>query len=305
MARIRIGRRVIETSNADKSLFPDAGLTKADLIAYYRRIAGIMLKYLDGRPISMHRFPDGIGAEGFYQKEVPDYFPDWIGTVDVKLEEGGTQRQVTVADAATLVYLANQACITPHVWLSKSGNLDRPDRMIFDLDPPDGRFALVQTGARAVRSLLEEVGLQSFVMTTGSRGLHVAVPLDATEDFDNVRQFARDVAGLVADRNPERFTVETRKNKRRGRLFLDYLRNSYAQTAVPPYAVRARAGAPVATPLTWDEAGASGLNPRKYNIKNIFRRLGQKGDAWSGMMRHAAGLRRPRKNLDTLLGRRP
>lgn len=301
MAEIRMGRHTIETSNTDKTMFPDAGITKGDLIDYYKEIAGTMMKYVEGRPVSMHRFPDGITGEDFYQKEVPDYFPDWIHTVSVKVKEGGKQNQVTIENAATLVYLANQACITPHVWLSKSDHLDRPDRMIFDLDPPADDFDAVRHGARAFRDLLDELGLHSFVMTTGSRGLHVLVPLDGKQDFDTVRQFASDAARLLADRNPKRFTTESRKNKRRGRLFLDYLRNSYAQTAVPPYAARARTGAPVAAPLDWDEVGLSDLNPRKYTIKNIFRRLSRKQDPWSGMMRHASSLKEPRKRLDNLV----
>jgi bifunctional non-homologous end joining protein LigD len=149
--------------------------------------------------------------------------------------------------------------------------------------------------------LLDELGLTSFVMTTGSRGLHVVVPLDGGHGFDEVREFASNAAQLLAEKNPDRFTVHQRKGKRRGRLFIDYLRNSYAQTAVPPYAVRARQGAPVAVPLDWKEVSGSGLTPRKYTIKNIFRRLSSKKDPWSGMMRHAAGLKTARKKLDGLL----
>lgn len=303
MPDIKVGKRTIEAGNTDKVLFPDTGITKGDLIEYYKRIAGTMLRYLKGRPVSMHRFPDGIDEEDFYQKETPDYFPDWINTVDVKVKGQGSQSQITVEDGATLVYLADQACITPHVWLSKSGHLDRPDRMIFDLDPPGTDFGAVREAARELRSLLDDLGLTPFVMTTGSRGLHVVVPIDGSDDFDTVRDFAGDVARLLAGRNTKRFTVETRKNKRRGRLFLDYLRNSYGQTAVPPYALRARAGAPVAAPLEWKEVSDSRLSPRKYTIKNIFRRLSRKEDPWSRMMHHAAGLKKPRKNLDGLLSR--
>jgi bifunctional non-homologous end joining protein LigD len=304
MPDIRLGRYNFEVANLDKIMFPDEGITKREIIEYYRRAAGTMLRYLKGRPVSMHRYPDGIDEEGFYQKETPDYFPDWINTIKVNIRKGGSQSQVTIENAATLVFLANQACVTPHVWLSKAADLRRPDRMIFDLDPSGQDFDQVRLAARKLRDLLEDLGLTSFVMTTGSRGLHVAVPLDGSQDFDTVREFGRDTASLLAGLNPKLFTVEPRKNKRKGRLFLDYLRNSYGQTAVPPYALRARPGAPVATPLDWDEVSDSRLGPRKYTIKNVFRRLAIKDDPWLTMMRHAASLGRSRKKLQKLAGER-
>jgi len=297
----RLGSHTVELSRPDKVLFPDAGLTKSDLADYYRRAAETMLPYLRGRPVSMHRFPDGIDGEDFYHKEAPDYFPDWIRQVPVKIKEGGRQSQVVIGNAATLVYLADQACITPHVWLSRADRLNHPDRMIFDLDPPGDDFEIVRRGARALREVLEEEKLFAQVMTTGSRGLHVTVPLDRSADFETVRDFARQMAELLAARQPKVFTVETRKDKRRGRLFLDYLRNAYGQTAVPPYAVRARPGAPVAAPLGWEELSDGDLTARSYTIKNIFRRLGQKGDPWKGLGRHARSLNEPRRRLKELL----
>jgi bifunctional non-homologous end joining protein LigD len=302
MAEIRIGGHTVETSHTDKVLFPGDGITKGDLIDYYKRIAGVMVKYLKARPVSMQRFPDGIDQEAFFQKETPDYFPSWIHTVTVEVKEGGTQSQITIEDAATLVYLANQACITPHVWLSTADHLDRPDRMIFDLDPAGDDFKAVRKAARDLRDLLEgDLGLTAYAMTTGSRGIHVVVPLDAKWNFDSVRDFAGKTAGLLAARNPKTLTTEPRKDKRRGRIFVDYLRNAYAQTAAPPYAVRAKKSAPVATPVAWDEVENAGLGPRKYTIENIFQRLGKTRDPWSGMMRHAKSLEAPLKRLDRLV----
>jgi bifunctional non-homologous end joining protein LigD len=301
-ARYHLGRHTVELSRPDKLLFPRTGLTKADLADYYHQVAETILPYLRDRPVSMHRFPDGIEGEDFYHKEVPGYFPGWIRRASVTVkEEDGHQSQVVIENAATLIYLADQACITPHVWLSRIDRIGYPDRMIFDLDPPVEDFEIVRQGAWTLRRLLDELGLPAFVMMTGSRGLHVTVPLDRGADFETVHAFARGVAELLADRQPDALTVELHKNKRRGRLFLDYLRNAYAQTAVPPYAVRARSGAPVATPLDWQELSNGGLTARSYTVGNIFRRLGKKGDPWKGMGRHARSLKEPRRLLKELV----
>lgn len=296
---LRFGRYAVEVSNRDKVLFPDAGVTKGDLVDYYRRIAERMVPHLEERPVAMQRFPDGIDAEGFYQKDAPDYFPDWIERVTVE-KEGGTVTHVVCRNEATLVYLANQAVVTPHVWLSRVDDLHRPDRMIFDLDPPGVDFEPVRSAARALRGLLDELGLVAWPLVTGGRGLHVVVPLRRGERFDSVRGFARGVAEVLASREPDRFTTETRKAKRRGRLFLDYLRNAYAQTAVPPFAVRPRPGAPVAVPLDWDDVDDPGLRGDAYTVGNVFRRLSQTDDPWRGMARHARSLDRPRERLEGL-----
>lgn len=298
--KVTVGHHTIEISNPDKVLFPDDGITKADLVGYYLEVAGTMLPHVRGRPVTMQRYPDGLEGEGFIQKEIGDYFPDWVPRVTVK-KEGGQVTQTVIDNAATLAYLANQACITPHVWLSREDRLDNPDRMIFDLDPPDGAFGPVRDAARALRALLEEVGLPAYVQTTGSRGLHLAVPLARREDFDTVRDFARDLAAVMARRDRRRLTTAPRKEKRHGRLFIDTARNAYAQTAVAPYAVRAKPGAPVATPVRWEEIGDGDFHPQKYTLKNILRRLGQTGDAWAEISRHAHSLLEPRRRLDVLM----
>jgi len=287
--------REVTLSNPDKLLFPDDGITKRDLAEYYLRVAPTMLPHVLRRPVSMHRFPDGIGGDDFFHKNVPDYFPGWIHTRVVP-KEGGTVRHVLCDDAATLVYLAGQACITPHVWLSRVDRLDHPDRMVFDLDPPDGAVGRVREAARIVRDALVALGLTPYLMTTGSRGFHLWLALDRSRTFDEARVFAHDLARVLAARHPARLTVEQRKAARGGRVFLDYLRNGYAQTAVAPYAVRARPGAPVATPLDWAEL--DGMEPRRYTIRNLFQRLAQKDDPWAAIGAEATSLAAARETLD-------
>ena len=297
--RIEVGGRTIGAGNLDKVIFPGANITQGDLLDYYRRMAETMLPYMKGRPLTMQRFPNGIQHEGFYQRTASDYFPDWITQVSVKVEEKGEKQPQVICDSeATLVYLVDQGLITPHIWLSRADKLDHPDKLIFDLDPPDDDFSPVREAAQGLHALLEDLGLAVFVMTTGSRGAHVVVPLDRSADFDAVRDFAKDVAGVLAQQNSDRFTVETRKNKRQGRLFLDYLRNAYGQNSVAPYAVRAKPGAPVATPLDWEELSNTDLDSQRYTMENIFRRLGQKENPWKEMMRHARALDEPRDRLN-------
>jgi bifunctional non-homologous end joining protein LigD len=298
---MKIGGRNIEISHRDKVFFPKTKITKGDVVDYFRCVAKVMLPHVRGRPLAMRRHPDGIKGEGFFQKEVPDYFPRWIKRVTAPRKEGGKVDNVVCDNAATLVYLANQACFTPHVWLSRRDKLDCPDQLIFDLDPPGKRFALVRFAAKAFHDLFNELGLCTFAKTTGSRGLHVMVPLDRKENFDTVRKFAQDVARVLAHRHPKRLTVEPRKNKRRGRLFLDTARNSYAQHAVAPYAVRAIEGAPIATPLSWDEVSDSKLNAQRFTIKNIFQRLSRSSNPWRSLRRSVRSLKAARKRLNAII----
>lgn len=298
---IRAGGRTIEVSRPDKVLFPEDGVSKYDLVGYYARIANTALPHWRDRPLSMHRFPDGIDSAGFFQKDVPDYFPDWVERATLP-KDGGTLDYVLPNNPATLIYIAEQGSITPHLGLSRVDRIDCPDRLIFDLDPPDDRIAPVQFAAARTRDLLDDLGIVSFVQATGSRGLHVVVPLDRSETFDDVRDLAREFVTTLAARFPGRLTVEQRKSKRGSRVFLDYLRNAYGQTAVAPYGVRARPRAPVATPLDWDEALASDMYPRKYTVENIFLRLARKDDPWAQMGRHAIAPDTMRRRLRSLDG---
>ena len=283
----------------EKVLFPDAGITKRDLASYYARVAGYMLPHVRGRPVAMQRFPDGIDGHGFFHKEVPGHFPEWINRVTVR-KEGGEITHVVIEDADTLVYLAGQAAITPHVWLSRAPDLERPDRLVFDLDPSVEDFGAIRAAARAMGALLRELGLEPFAMTSGSRGIHVTVPLKPADRFDAVRAFARDAARELARREPELVTVEHRKAKRGDRILIDVMRNGWGQHAVPPYAVRAKPGAPVAMPLAWDELGSAKLGPQRFGVRNAFRRLGRTGDRWAQIERHSKPLAGARKALARL-----
>lgn len=303
MTERHFGPYTVDISHEEKVFFPE-GITKGDLIGYYVKIGETMLPHLEGRPISMQRFPDGIEGEGFYQKEIPDYFPEWITRAIVSLKDGSTQPQVVVENTATLAFLADQGCITPHTWLSRADRLTRPDKMIFDLDPPGKDFEPVRAAAFDIKEVLDELGMPSFVMTTGSRGLHVVVPLDRGMEFDPVREIAKEIASVAVMRHPDRLTMEIRKEKRRERLFLDTMRNAYAQTSVPPYAVRPRPGAPVATPLDWDELKDPGITSASYTMGNIFFRLGQKDDPMKDMFRHAVALEDHHNDLNALTGQK-
>ena len=296
----RVGRRNVEVSHPDKVLFPDDGITKAELVDYYVAASTRMLPHLRGRPVNLQRFPDGIAAGGFFQQARPGYFPEWIDGVEVA-KEGGELCHVLIDEAAALAYIANQNCITPHAWLSRTGALDHPDQLIIDVDPPDARVAGARESAVQLGDLFRELELTPFVKTTGSRGFHVLVPLDGTLDFDTVRAFARDAATVAARRRPDALTVEPRKAKREGRIYLDTLRNAYAHTAVPPYAVRARPGAPVAAPISWDELDDPDMHSERFTLRTITRRLEDAADPWRDLRRRARALGPARKRLDALL----
>ena len=297
----RVGGIDVPVTRPDKLFFPDDGITKGDLIDYYGRVAAAMIGFLRDRPLVMERYPDGITGQGVVQKNVPRYFPDWVTRAEVPKLDGGALCQVVGDKPATLVYLANQGCVELHVFLSALGALDRPDQLVFDLDPPDtGHFGEARRTALDLRELLEgELGLAAYVKTTGGKGLHVHVPLRPSDDFDSVRGFAREIADLLVRRSPDRLTVEPRKENRGQRLYLDLMRNGYAQMAVAPYSVRARPGAPVATPLDWAELD-DGLRPGQFTIRTVPDRIGRLPDPWAGMARHRRGLAAPRRRLAAL-----
>jgi len=295
----------IDISHPDKVLFPDSdssnetgeGLTKADLAEYYASVAPVMLPHLTDRPISMQRFPDGIDQDGFYEKKVPSHFPDWLDTAEVETADG-RQAQVTVNNARTLVYLANQGCITPHTWLSRARALDRPDQLVFDLDPSIDDLAMLRQATTQTGELLDAIGLTSYLKSSGSRGYHVVVPLRPQATFDETRAFALEVAEHLAKQEPDLLTVEQRKSNRGDRVYIDIMRNAYAQTIVPPYAVRARPGGPVSAPMEWYEL--SRVAPDEYTITNLRRRLSTRGDPWNGIRRRAHGLTKASEKLARL-----
>jgi bifunctional non-homologous end joining protein LigD len=299
MSERRFGSRVVSLTRPDKVLFPDDGIRKQDIIDYYEAIAEIMLPHIKDRPLMLQRFPNGIEGKSFYQKNVGYHFQNWIKRASVK-KTGGTVEHVVCNDVSTLVYLANLACITPHMWLSRVPKVKYPDLLIFDLDPPGEDFGPMQQTAFALREVLEFLGLKSFPMTTGSRGLHVSIALNRELDFDRVRSFSRSIAELLSRRHPDRITVAARKQQRHGHVYIDVMRNAYAQTAVAPYALRAKPRAPVATPLDWDELSDRHLHSQRFNLKNILRRIKGDGDPWKSIWRHPQGIDRAEEKLKTL-----
>jgi bifunctional non-homologous end joining protein LigD len=293
----------VRVTHPDKVLFPDDGITKADLVAYYQTVAPRMLPLVDGRPVTMQRFPNGIGQGGFLQKQIGKGFPDWVGRVTApnrRTRQETIREEVTYVVCRTvddLVYLANQGCITPHVWLSRAEDLYRPDQMVFDLDPASADLGVLRSAAAALRDLLEELGLPAFLKSSGSRGLHVVVPLVPAADTDTVNVFSLAVAEALAARHPRDFTTEGRIAKRQGRLYLDTGRNGYAQTMAAPYAVRARPGAPVSVPLDWSELAE--FDPRRHTLATIDERLAQP-DPWAGLAGAASRLEQAGTRLTEL-----
>ncbi|MFJ9760709.1 non-homologous end-joining DNA ligase [Streptomyces sp. NPDC101149] len=281
---MRVGRRTMEVHRPDKVLFPGEGdakeYTKADLVAYYRSVARFMLPRLRGRPLMLERYPDGLAGPRFMQKNTPEHYPDWIHRVEVD-KEGGTVCHTVCDDTATLVYLADQACMTLHRWLSRADRPRRPDRIVFDLDPADDDFDQVRCAARLVGELLGELRLPSGLMTTGSRGLHVIVPISGHHDVDDMREFAADIAETLAEAHPELLTTAARKKDRGDRLYLDVQRNAYAQTAVAPYSVRALPGAPVATPLSWGQLDDPELHARRWTVADALDQA--RTEPWAGL----------------------
>src|SRR2546425_6011313 len=280
-----IDGKEITISNPDKVLFPDDGITKGDLVDYYRRIADRMLPQVRDRPLHMNRYPDGIGGIAIQQKRVPDSFPPWITRVTVDLHRGGTIAHAAIDNAATLVYLANYNMITAHVWLSRIPATAQPDLLIFDLDPSDDDFRLVRTTALHLKAMLEELQLVPFVKTTGSRGLHVVVPITVGPSFEAVHIFADYVGQRLAAADPGHLTTEFIKQKRQGRLFIDVNRNAYGQTVVAPYSVRARPTAPIAVPIAWADVENDGLRPDGVTMGNVWDWLQGRHDPWEEMER--------------------
>ena len=296
---VRADRREIEISRPEKVLFPEDGITKGELIEYYARIAPRMLPHLRDRPLTLERYPNGIATKRFFQKEASSYFPDWIQRVTVE-KVGGRVTHVVCNDTATLVYLANQACVTPHIFLSRLDKVRQPDQLVFDLDPQSENFELVRSTARSFKQLLDDLELPAFLKTTGSRGLHVVIPLKRREEYDSVRDFARELAEIVVRQAPKERTTQQLKADRGDRVFIDTNRNGYAQLVAPAYAVRARKGAPVSVPLDWAELKKKNLRSDSFTIRTVFDRLGDVDDPWAEFWQSGVTLTKARRALQRI-----
>jgi bifunctional non-homologous end joining protein LigD len=287
---IRIGRRAVEISHPDKALFTNPKVTKLDLARHYERVAEAMLPHVRGRPLALQAFPRGIDGGGFFMKNVPRHFPDWVERAEVE-KRGGSLTQVVAENAATLVYLASQNVITPHIWLSRADEPRKPDRLIVDFDPSPGvTFATIRAAAREAGERLRDAGLVPFAMVTGSRGIHVVCPLRRRAGFQDVHAFAHDVAEEMVAEDPRNLTLEWHRAERGKRIFVDVNRNAYAQHGVAPYGVRARRRAPVAMPIHWDELTDAKLKPDRWTVRTAADRLEAEGDAWKGIGRRARAL---------------
>ena len=270
----------VVVSNPDRVVFPKIGLTKGELVDYYARVAPQMVPHLVGRPLTIQIFPKGVDEPGSFLKERRKHFPDWVASAEVP-KKGGTIVMPVIDSADALKYIANQGMVVPHVWLTRSDDPLHPDRMVFDLDPSTDDLGLVRRTALLLRDVLSDRGVVPFVKSTGSRGLHVTVPLDRSAHGDDVRAFAQTIAAELVEREPDTLTTEFSKADRGDRLYLDILRNGWAQTEVAPYGVRPRPTAPVAAPLEWDEIAK--FEPEKWTVRNLFRRLAKRDDPWARM----------------------
>ena len=276
-------------THPEKVLFPDDGITKGELAAYYEAIAPVMLPHVANRPVTMERYPSGIASKGFWQKDVSKGFPDWLDRVEVP-KKGGTVHHPLIADARSLLWTVNQNTITHHVWNRRTPNLQHPDICVFDLDPSIDDAAAVRAAALALRTLLDELGLPSAVKTSGSKGFHIVVPLDATVRTGAVARFADAIGTLMVARHPDTLTQEFSKADRGGRILVDTGRNGYSATFAAPYTVRARPGAPVSAPCTWTEIERGEVAPRSFTVRTMPGRIAEVGDLWAGMAADAGRL---------------
>jgi bifunctional non-homologous end joining protein LigD len=291
-------------THPDKVLFPDDGITKGELAAYYEAIAPSLVPHLRGRPITMERFPAGIGEKGFLQKDVKKGFPDWLERAEVPKKDGVVHHAI-VRDTRSLLWVVNQNTITPHVWTSRTPDLFHPDICVFDLDPSEDDPATLRAAALAVRDLLAELGLPSWLKTSGSKGFHIVVPLDGKADFGEVSRFAHRVGALLVARDPQHLTQEFSKADRGGRILVDTGRNGYSATFAAAYAVRARPGAPVSAPCTWEELERGDVHPRTFTLRTMADRIASVGDLWADVRKRKRSLLRAAERLQKLQKAQP
>lgn len=286
-------------THPEKVLFPADGITKGDLAAYYEAISPLMLPHIRNRPVTMERFPAGIGKKGFLQKDVSKGFPAWLQRVKVPKKDGIVHHPI-VTDTRSLLWLANQNSITPHVWTSRAPDVYHPDICVFDLDPSKEQPDVLRRAALALRDLLGELGLPSWIKTSGSKGFHIVVPLDCQREFGDVERFAHAVGHVLVQRDPKNLTQEFHKVDRRGRILVDTGRNGYSATFAAAYAVRARPGAPVSAPCTWEEIERGKVGPTTFTLRNMADRVADAGDLWSDMRRRKRSLTRATQKLGQL-----
>jgi bifunctional non-homologous end joining protein LigD len=280
-------------THPEKVLFPaeagEGGITKGELAGYYEAIAPVMLLHIRARPVTMERYPAGIGQEGFFHKNVSKGFPSWLERVEVP-KTGGTVHHPLISDTRSLLWVVNQNTITPHVWASRVPDLDHPDICVFDLDPSEEDPEVLRGAALGLRDVLEELGLPSWVKTSGSKGFHIVASLDGTAHMGEVAGFAHTVGRVLVTRDPVHLTQEFSKADRGGRILVDTGRNGYSATFAAAYAVRAKPGAPVSAPCTWEELERGEVGPRTFTLRTMAGRVKDFGDLWSDMRKSKQSL---------------
>ena len=279
----RLQPRTVTITHPEKVLFPDDGITKGELAAYYDAVSAVMLPHLRGRPITMERFPSGIGAKGFLQKDVVKGFPEWLKRVEAP-KKGGTVHYALADDRRSLQWLANQNTITMHVWPSRAPHIDRPDVCVFDLDPSRDEPEVLRDAALALRDLLLEHGVTSWVKTSGSKGFHIVTRLKAGATFGTSSTFADSVAAVLVQRQPKQLTLEFSKADRGGRILVDIGRNRQGATFAAAYTVRAKPGAPVSAPCTWEEVERGDVQPQTFTVRSMPARIAAVGDLWGDLV---------------------
>jgi bifunctional non-homologous end joining protein LigD len=285
---IRKGKRELRLSNLDKLFWPEEGITKGDLVAYYREVAPVLVPHLRGRPFTMRRYPDGAGGKAFFQKDAPSHMPEWIATFHTQVStRGGAEKWVdlpVVDDELALLWMVNMGCIDMNPWYSRVDRIDRPDFVLFDLDPtPDVPYGQTVQVALILKGLLDGIGLASFPKTSGGKGFHVLVPLDRRSTYDDSRAFAEQVAGVIAAAYPKLATTAWSKAKRKG-VLIDANQNGMGKTIASVYSVRPHPGAPVSTPLLWEEVDAA-LDPRTFTPAAVLDRVARRGDLHEGVLK--------------------
>lgn len=273
-------------TNPDKLYWPKEGITKGELVGYYEAISSYILPYLKNRPLSLKRNPNGIMDKGFYHKDAGDIAPDWVKTAAIKAESTGKTIQYLLCnDIKSLVFIANLGCIEMNPWNSVVGKLDYPDYLVIDIDPSEkNSFGQVVEVALVIKEICNKMGITSCCKTSGASGMHVYMPCKKKYEYTIVRDFAKTIATLVCEQLPSITTMERSLSKRKNtQIYIDYLQNSRGQTLASAYSARPRPGATVSTPLEWKEV-RSGLDPSNYNIKNIIRRIKNKGDLFAPVL---------------------
>jgi len=283
-------------------MFPDDGITKGDLAAYYQALAPVILPHLKGRPLTMERYPAGIGAKGFWQKDVSKGFPAWLERVGIPHKDGVVNYPI-VTDLQSLMWVTNQNTITHHVWISRVPDLNYPDLCVFDLDPSKDDVKSVRAAAVGLRDLLEKLGLPSWIKTTGGKGFHIVVPIDGKTSVGDVVRFANAVGTFFVSLAPDQLTQEFSKVDRRGRIYMDTGRNGYSATFAAAYTVRAKPGAPVSAPCTWEEVERGKVSPDSFTLRNMPDRIARVGDLWSDMRKRSRSLNQPIEKLRKLTAR--